>query len=151
MLLGKICLDLIFFNINCFVTQNIFGPKTFLWTLNFHNPFFFLILEGPKYWFPQKIHPFFALVFCWYTRLSLQTIKVVIYCCLPTVIWWKSGAQVFLPPPPGIVFGVPSKETNSIFKDIFQIGGREVNMINTLSKINMSKIGWEGGGQLQFG
>ena len=25
-------------------------------------------------------------------------------------------------------------------------GGREVNMINTLSKINMSKIGWEGGG-----
>ena len=25
-------------------------------------------------------------------------------------------------------------------------GGREVNMINTLSKINLSKIGWEGGG-----
>ena len=25
-------------------------------------------------------------------------------------------------------------------------GGREVNMINTLSKINSSKIGWEGGG-----
>ena len=24
-------------------------------------------------------------------------------------------------------------------------GGREVNMINTVSKINMSKIGWEGG------
>ena len=24
-------------------------------------------------------------------------------------------------------------------------GGREVNMINTLSKINLSKIGWEGG------
>ena len=24
--------------------------------------------------------------------------------------------------------------------------GREVNMINTLSKINLSKIGWEGGG-----
>ena len=26
------------------------------------------------------------------------------------------------------------------------MGGREVNMINTLSKINLSKIGWEGGG-----
>ena len=25
-------------------------------------------------------------------------------------------------------------------------GGREVNMINTLSKINLSKIGWEEGG-----
>ena len=25
-------------------------------------------------------------------------------------------------------------------------GGREVNMINTLSKIHLSKIGWEGGG-----
>ena len=25
-------------------------------------------------------------------------------------------------------------------------GGREVNMINTFSKINLSKIGWEGGG-----
>ena len=25
-------------------------------------------------------------------------------------------------------------------------GGREVNMINTLSKTNLSKIGWEGGG-----
>ena len=24
-------------------------------------------------------------------------------------------------------------------------GGREVNMINTLSKIHLSKIGWEGG------
>ena len=24
-------------------------------------------------------------------------------------------------------------------------GGREVNMTNTLSKINLSKIGWEGG------
>ena len=24
-------------------------------------------------------------------------------------------------------------------------GGRELNMINTLSKINLSKIGWEGG------
>ena len=41
--------------------------------------------------------------------------------------------------------GVPSKKINSIFKDIVQIGGREVNMINTLSKINLSKIGWEGG------
>ena len=25
-------------------------------------------------------------------------------------------------------------------------GGREFNMINTVSKINLSKIGWEGGG-----
>ena len=25
-------------------------------------------------------------------------------------------------------------------------GGREINMINTVSKINLSKIGWEGGG-----
>ena len=25
-------------------------------------------------------------------------------------------------------------------------GGREVNMINTVSKVNLSKIGWEGGG-----
>ena len=25
-------------------------------------------------------------------------------------------------------------------------GGREVNMINTVSKINLSEIGWEGGG-----
>ena len=25
------------------------------------------------------------------------------------------------------------------------IAGREVNMINTVSKINLSKIGWEGG------
>ena len=33
------------------------------------------------------------------TKLNLQTIKVVIYCCLPTVIWWKSRAQVILPPP----------------------------------------------------
>ena len=31
--------------------------------------------------------------------MKLQTIKVVIYCYLPTVIWWKSGAQAFLPPP----------------------------------------------------
>ena len=31
--------------------------------------------------------------------MSLQTIKVVVYCCLPTVIWWKNEAQVFLPPP----------------------------------------------------
>ena len=33
-----------------------------------------------------------------------------------------------------------------MFKDIVQIGGREVNMINTLSKMNLSEIGWEGGG-----
>ena len=26
------------------------------------------------------------------------------------------------------------------------MGGREVNTINTVSKINLSKIGWEGGG-----
>ena len=26
------------------------------------------------------------------------------------------------------------------------MGGRDVNMINTVSKINLSKIGWEGGG-----
>ena len=26
------------------------------------------------------------------------------------------------------------------------LGGREVNMMNTLSKNNLSKIGWEGGG-----
>ena len=25
-------------------------------------------------------------------------------------------------------------------------GGREVNTINTVSKINLSKVGWEGGG-----
>ena len=25
-------------------------------------------------------------------------------------------------------------------------GGREINMINTVSKINLSKIGWEGEG-----
>ena len=25
-------------------------------------------------------------------------------------------------------------------------GGRDVNMINSLSKINLSKIGWDGGG-----
>ena len=30
-------------------------------------------------------------------------------------------------------------------------GGREVNMINTLSKINLSKIGYEGGRSPQFG
>ena len=31
-------------------------------------------------------------------------------------------------------------------------GGREVNMINTVSKMNLSKKGWEGGGgQPQFG
>ena len=61
--------------------------------------------------------------------------------------------------------GCRQKKTNSIFKDIVQIGGREVNpisnfmifvknsrggrevnMINTLSKINLSKIGGEGGG-----
>ena len=48
---------------------------------------------------PKKFQLVFASVFCWYTWLNLQTIKVVIYCCLPTVIvWWKSGAQVFLPP-----------------------------------------------------
>ena len=29
-------------------------------------------------------------------------------------------------------------------------GGREINMINTLSKINLSKIGWEGGGSMSF-
>ena len=29
-------------------------------------------------------------------------------------------------------------------------GGREVNMINTLSKMNLSKIGWEGGGGVNF-
>ena len=26
------------------------------------------------------------------------------------------------------------------------MGGREVNMFNTVSKINLSKVGWEGGG-----
>ena len=30
-------------------------------------------------------------------------------------------------------------------------GGREVNMINTLSKINLSKIGWEGGRSTSIG
>ena len=30
-------------------------------------------------------------------------------------------------------------------------GGREVNMINTLSKINLSKIGWEEGGSTSIG
>ena len=35
---------------------------------------------------------------------------------------------------------------NSIIKDIVQIVGREVNMINTVSKIQLSKIGGEGGG-----
>ena len=30
-------------------------------------------------------------------------------------------------------------------------GGREVNMINNLSKINLSKLGWEGGGSTSIG
>ena len=30
-------------------------------------------------------------------------------------------------------------------------GGREVNMINNVPKINLSKLGEEGGGQPQFG
>ena len=30
-------------------------------------------------------------------------------------------------------------------------GGREVNMIKTLSEINLSKIGWEGGGATSIG
>ena len=42
--------------------------------------------------------------------MNLQTIKVVIYCCLSTVIWWKSGAQVFLPHPPWI--GLRSQQSN---------------------------------------
>ena len=29
-------------------------------------------------------------------------------------------------------------------------GGREVNMINTLSKIDLSKIGWEGGREVNL-
>ena len=29
-------------------------------------------------------------------------------------------------------------------------GGREVNMINTMSKINLSKVGWEGGVNLNL-
>ena len=29
--------------------------------------------------------------------MNSQTIKVVIYCCLPTVIWWKSGARAYPP------------------------------------------------------
>ena len=29
-------------------------------------------------------------------------------------------------------------------------GGREVNMINTLSKIDLSKIGWEGWGSISI-
>ena len=58
--------------------------------------------RGAKRGVPPKNFKFFcsspSLIY-WYTRLKLQTIKVVIYCYLPTVIWWKSWAQAFLPLP----------------------------------------------------
>ena len=54
-------------------------PKNFLLrVLNF--------FRGAKRGFPQKISTLFASVLCYYTRLILQTIKVVKYCCLPIVI-----------------------------------------------------------------
>ena len=57
--------------------------------------------KGPTWGLPPKKKSiFFASIFYWCTKLNLQTIGVLIYLCLPTVIWWKSGAQVFLPPPP---------------------------------------------------
>ena len=79
------------------LTQNIQIPPPL--SSDWH-PLFFLgfwyFFEGPKWGFHKKMFTFFALVFCQYTRLNLQTIKVVIYCCLPTVICW---AQVFSSPP----------------------------------------------------
>ena len=46
----------------------------------------------------------------------------------------------------GITENVSFKAKNFIIFVKNSMGGREVNMINTVSKINLSKIGWEGGG-----
>ena len=77
------------------------------------HPHFFLgvqnSFEGLKWGFPKKISTFFAN-----TWLSLQTIKIVIYCCLPTGILWKSGAQAFLPPPLNRVNGKTKISKNDL-------------------------------------
>ena len=51
--------------------------------------------EGLKGGFPPKKN--FTFLLQSFVNVLLQTIKVEIYCCLPTLIWWKSGAEVFLP------------------------------------------------------
>ena len=60
------------------------------------HPLFFLgvwnFCEGPKWGSPPKKFQLFLL------QSFVKTTKVVIYCCLPTVIWRKSGAQRFCPP-----------------------------------------------------
>ena len=51
----------------------------------------------------------------------------------------------------GIIVNVGFKAQNFMIFVKNSRGGREINMINTVSKINLSKQGWEGGGQPQFG
>ena len=46
----------------------------------------------------------------------------------------------------GIIVNVSFKAKNFMIFVKNSRGGREVNMIISLSKINLSKIGWEGGG-----
>ena len=50
----------------------------------------------------------------------------------------------------GIVENVSYKAKNFMIFVKNSRGGREVNMINTLSNINLSKIGWEGASEVNF-
>ena len=68
------------------------GDLFFLWFVN-------IFLRDQNGGSPKKFQKDFASVFCLYTELSLHTIGALIYCCLPTMIWWKSALQVFLSPP----------------------------------------------------
>ena len=65
-------------------------------------------------------------------------------------IWSNQGTLSFsLYPDPQKVIGIIEvasfKAWNFMIFDKNSRGGREGNMINTLSKLNLSKIGWEGG------
>ena len=51
----------------------------------------------------------------------------------------------------GIIENVSFKAYNFMIFVKISRGGGVVNMINTLSKMNLSKLGKEGGGQPQFG
>ena len=51
----------------------------------------------------------------------------------------------------GITENVSFKAYNFMIFVKISREGREVNMINTFSKMNLSKLGKEGGGQSQFG
>ena len=78
--------------------------------------------------------------------------RSTLFCMMYYSIWPNQGTlclSVCTPDPQKVIWTIENVSLKALNFMIFvknSMGGREVNTTNTLSKINLSEIGWEGGG-----